>query len=608
MKRHISSLIVCILMTATALSAQAQSISVSAPQSVAEGDRFQVTFSVDDKASDFRGPSFKGLSMLSGPHSSYSSSMSIINGRRSSSSSYSYEYIIGADQVGTYTVGSASCVVNGKRISSKPFSVKVVKGQANRNAASQSQGNGNSRSQASSAPSGNISSNALFARANVSKSNPYQGEQVIITYKIYTQVSLQNFQLNKLPRNKGFWSEDLSDNSQQVTAHDETLNGKQYRVAEIRRGAMFAQESGKLTVEPLTLDVLALMPRQRQRTGTIWDLFDDPFFNSAQAVEKKLRTNAITVRVKPLPPSPKGFAGGVGSFSVKSEVDNAHVRANEAVTYRVTVSGHGNLTLLEAPQINFPQVFDVYDPKVVDHINRTNDGISGSRTFEWVLIPQSQGKYEIPELNYVFFNPATKKYETLSRPAITVQVDKGDPSAKNVTSGGQNDVKMLNSDINHIHTHARLHPAGSTAHSSPLQWMLLALVAALTACAVMAGRKHQRLQADEQGMRLRRAVKIAKKRLRVAEQYLHGGNDEKFYEEIYKALWGCLSDKYGIALSQLSRDTVEAKLQEKQVSPEQHDRIMHVIEDVDYARFAPGDPSAKKQQIYDEAVATIVAI
>jgi hypothetical protein len=612
MNRYIKNILVLAAMVITTMIMQAQSLNVSAPQSVGVGQRFQVSFSANAQAQNFQGPNFKGFSVLSGPHTSYSSSISIINGHRSSSVEYSYEYIVSADQLGTFTVGAASCVIDGKKVTSKPFTIKVVKAQSNQNQSSgypSYGGNSNPgrQSQSSSAQSSNISGTSLFARANVSKSNPYQGEQVIITYKIYTQVSLQNFQLDKLPGNKGFWSEDLSE-GKQIKAYDETVNGKQYRVAEIRRGAMFAQESGKLTIEPLTMDVLALVPRPRQRTGTIWDLFDDPFFNSAQAVEKELHTNALTLKVKPLPPSPNGFSGGVGVFSVKTEVDNNHVRANEAVTYRVTISGRGNLMLLQTPQINFPKIFDVYEPKVIDNISRTDAGVSGSRTFEWVLIPQSKGNYEIPALHYVYFNPGSGKYETQDRPAIAIKVDKGDPSAKNLTSGGQNDVKLLNSDINHIKMKAHLHPAGHETNISILQWVILGLLVLLTIVAVIVGRKQQALQADEKGMRLRRATKLAKKRLRVAEKYLHEGDDNKFYEEIYKALWGCLSDKYGIELSQLSRDTVEAKLQEKQVAAEQHDHIMHTIEDVDYARFAPGDPSTKKQQIYDEVIATIIAM
>ncbi len=580
----------------------AQTLTVKAPAEVAVGQRFQVSFEVNSKADKFQGPTFKGLSVLSGPNSSFSSSMSFVNGKRTSQQTQSYNYIVTADEVGTVNIGIASCHVDGKKITSTPFRINVVKGQNNPGQQSTQGAQSQNRNNAATG----INDQTLFARVQVSKSNPYQGEQIIVSYKIYTQVSLQNFQLNKLPGNKGFWSEDLSE-GRQIEVRDEVIDGKKYSVAEIRRGAMFAQESGKLTIEPLSLEVLALVPRQRQRTGTIWDLFDDPFFNSAQAVQKELKTNSLSVNVKPLPSAPEGFSGGVGNFTVKAESDLTQIRANEALTYRVTVQGNGNLMLLETPKINFPPVFDVYEPRVIDNIKRGDSGISGSRTFEWVLIPQSKGNYEIPELEYIYFNPAQKQYVTRRCPAIAVTVEAGNPATKVVTTA-QSDVKMLNNDIHHIKGNSRFADRNSNLQPRMAQWIIALFVLFATVAAIVTGRKQQALQADEKGMRLRRATKLAKKRLRTAEKYLSEGNDNKFYEEIYKALWGCISDKYGIELRQLSRETVEAILKEKQVAAEQQERIMRTIADVDFARFASGDASSKKQEIYQEAIETIVAL
>ncbi|MDY5969479.1 MAG: BatD family protein, partial [Bacteroidales bacterium] len=376
--------IITLFLVALAALGQAQTLSVQAPSTVGVGQSFSVSFVANGRASDFRGPNFKGFSVLSGPSTSKSSSMSFMNGKMSSSVEYGFGYYVRADQEGIFTIGAASCTVDGKKISSQPFTIQVVKGKTQQSQQKgQQRGLGGEQSQQlGEEQSTKIDASSLYARADISNAHPYQGEQVIITYKIYTQVSLQNFQLDKLPGNKGFWSEDLSE-GKQVKTYDETVNGRRYRVAEIRRGAMFAQESGKMRIEPLEMDVLAVVPRQRVRTGTIWDLFDDPFFNSAQAVEKHLATNALSVNVKPLPPSPKGFGGAVGTFNVTAEVDNNHVRANEAVTYRVTITGRGNLPLVQAPEISFPPVFDAYEPQVVDKIQRTDGGVSGSRTFEW---------------------------------------------------------------------------------------------------------------------------------------------------------------------------------------------------------------------------------
>ena len=608
MKRYVYLFLFLLL----ALNATAQELTVRAPGRVDLGRRFEVRYEVNDRASDFRGPSFKGLSVLSGPMTSQSTSMSIINGKTSRSSTFGFTYILQADVEGTFNIGGASCTVDGKKITCPGFTITVEKGTQQAQPQQPNAYGGNSRQQqayAQPASSSNIDSKQLFARASISKSNPYQGEQVILTYKIYTQVSLSQYQIDKLPGNKGFWSEDLTKDGS-VKQYSETVNGRNYQVAEIRRGALFGQESGKLTIEPLDLDVLAIVQRQRRSTGSIWDLFDDPFFNPTQAVEKHLSTNSLTVNVRPLPGgAPDGFNGAVGKFSAKSGVDMREVRANEAITYRLTISGSGNLMLIDAPKLNFPKVFEVYDPQIDDKISRTNSGISGSRTFEWVLIPRSQGDYEIPAFDFAYFDPSTGKYVTSHVDAISVHINKGDPNAmKNVTSNKSN-VKLLNSDINYIQTGATHFETLNQKHGVEWWfWTFLVLILGGAIVAILLGRRYQAQQQDIAGVRLRRATKEARKRLKKAAAHLYTGDDNSFYEEIYKAIWGCLADKYNIELSRLSSDTVHDCLVEKSVPEEQQQRIMKTLQDVDFARFAPGDAATKKQQIYDEALEMIVMI
>ena len=586
----------------------AQELRVRAPQSVALGQRFEVRYEVNERCKDFRGPSFKGLSVLSGPNTSMQTGMTVINGQVSHSVTSGFTYIIQADVEGAFEVGPASCTVDGKRITCSGFTIRVEKGR--QPAAAQSQGQAQ-RSQpqrgnaAQPATSGNIDASSLFASASISKSNPYQGEQVILTYKIYTQVSLSQYQIDKLPGNKGFWSEDLTRDGN-VKTYEETVDGRRYMVAEIRRGALFAQENGKLTIQPLDLDVLALVQRPRQRTGTLWDLFDDPFFNPTQAVEKHLRTNSLNIDVKPLPQAPDGFTGAVGSFEVKGDADTREVRANEAITYRLTVSGSGNLMLIDAPQVRFPQVFEVYDPQVSDKLSRTSGGVSGSRTFEWVLIPRTQGNYEIPAVDFHFFDPASGRYVTRTVPAIPVRVNRGDPNAmKNVTSN-KSDIQLLNSDINYIQTR----PSKLTRKEDRGRMPLWFPIAAFVFCLLAGGanfllRRRQAKQQDVAGMRQGRALKQARKRLKKAAALLHSGNENQFYEEVYRALWGCLADKYNIPLADLSSDTVRQILSDRQIPEEQSARIMETLQALDMARFAPGNASDKMQTIYDQALETI---
>ena len=591
----------------------AQEITVQAPDLVYVGDNFTVRFVVNEQAKDFRGPSFKGFSLRSGPSTSSSTSMSFINGQMSRSVSTTFSYSLIADVEGTFTIEPASCIADGKKISSKSFTVKVEKmSAAVQQQRQQQQQQQQQRRQAydpwaqQPQQATQIDNNTLFARASVSKSNPYQGEQVIITYKIYTQVPISQFAIDKLPGNKGFWAEDLSV-GQQIKQYEETYNDRRYQVAEIRRGALFAQESGTLTIEPLDLNVLAMVQRQRQRTGSIWDLFDDPFFNSQQAVERPLSTNKLNINVRPLPRAPQGFSGGVGQFDAKGGLSQNKVKANEAVSYKITVSGKGNLMLIDAPQPQFPTAFEVYDPQIDDNLKKNDAGISGSRTYEWVLIPRSKGNYTIPAFNFVYFDPAAGQYVTRRIEAQNIEVERGD-SRSTVNVSSKDDVRLLAQDINYIHPlkASSLKAKKEESHTGWGFWLTAVLIILLTVAALVFGHRQQVAEQDIAGMRMKRATRMAKKRLKKAAAYLSAGADtERFYEEIYRAIWGCLADKYNIPLASLNRDTVSACLSDKQVPEAQQTTIMDLLQKVDLARFAPGDPETQKQAIYTDALMMI---
>ena len=607
MKRIISIL----ALLSIAVSTLAQEMTVQAPKQVYVGDNFTVRFVVNEKASDFRGPTFKGFSLRSGPNTSTSQSFSFGYGQSSHSVQTTYSYTLAADVEGTFTVGPATCTADGKKLTSESFSIKVVKmSQAQQQQRQQQQQQQRQRqaydpwAQQPQAAS-EIDEKSLFARASVSNSNPYQGEQVIITYKVYSQIPIRQYAIDKLPGNRGFWAEDLSA-GKQIKQYEETDGGRQYMVFEIRKGALFAQESGKLTIEPLTLEVLAMVKSQRRRTGSIWDLFDDPFFNTSQAVEYPLRTKPLSVNVKSLPAAPDGFSGAVGSFSVKGGLNLDRVKSNEALTYRITVSGNGNLMHVTPPTPQFPASFEVYDPQIDDNIKRGDGGVSGSRTYEWVLIPRSQGNYTIPAYKFTYFDPSAGQYVTLDIEAQQVQVDKGAAVASAYAQ--KDDVRLLNSDINYIHPIGALEAKRDEGHAGAAFYIVAALIALLAAVAVWWDKKHRAAQEDIAGLRLKRATRMARRRLKKASTFLGSGDTNRFYEEIYKAIWGCLADKYNIELSQLNRDTVSACLAGKQVPEAQQQRIMKVLQDVDLARFAPGDAEAQKQTIYTEALMMIAEL
>ncbi|MBQ9586897.1 MAG: protein BatD [Bacteroidales bacterium] len=614
-------IIALLMLIPMGMRAQDVRIEVRTRNTVAAGQTFQITFDVNAKARDFKMPTLKNLTLVGGPSTSSSTSMSIINGNVSKSVSNAFTILVRAESEGVAHVGAASVVAEGKTVSSKPFSITVEKADPHRQQQQQQQSQGGwpwgqpsrphrqqqqQQQQQQPQPTTTIDNNTLFARASINKSTLYQGEEAIIVYKIYTQVPLTQFQIDKLPRNKGFWSEDLSENMTQVKQYTETYNGRQYQVAEIRRGALFPQEAGKLTIAPLKTDVVAIIETQMQRTGTIFDFFiDDPFFapTRQQAVVRSLTSNSINVNVKPLPEAPVGFAGGVGHFDITAKSDLNELHANEAFTYSVTISGRGNLSLLEAPQIVFPKGMEVYEPRVIDNINKGDNGLSGSRTFEWIVTPQTQGEYELPAIEYVYFDPGTGQYVTRHSNAIKIKV--GKPLH---TTASKSDVKELNSDIHHIRKSTSLSRVEESGKAGMLFWLLIALPIVASGVVIVLARRQQGIEGDEASMKLQRATKLARKRLRNAEKHLHDGDDALFYEEIYKALWGGIADKFNIQQSLLSSDTIRQHLAEKNVEPALQERILQTLADVDFARFAPGDSSAKKQSIYDEAMNTITEI
>lgn len=589
-------------------SLHAQEMTVQAPKSVFLGDNFTVQFVVNDEASDFRGPSFKGFSLRSGPNPNRMSYSTNFNGKVTNTLQYSFSYTLTADREGTFTVAPATCTSKGKKLSSESFSIKVVKPTAAQQQQRQQQQQrrrasfdpfdmfdpwGQQQQQQQQQPP-RIDESSLFARASVSKSNPYQGEQIIVTYKIYTQIPVRQFAIDKLPGNKGFWAEDLTPDNQQVRQHEETIDGRRYQVAEIRRGALFPQQSGNLSIEPLDLNVLALVQNQRRRTGTLLDLFDDPFFNTAQAVERPLHTRKLNLSVKPLPPSPDNFSGAVGSFSVKGGLSLDSVKSGEAVSYRLTLSGRGNLMLINPPTPQFPPSFETYDPQVQDKITRGDNGISGSRTYEWVLIPREGGTFTIPAYKFIYFDPASGQYRTLSVDSQTIQVLPGANQSDNQANKHSNNQAITQSNNNFL---------------TYLLYFLSALALIFILLTLVRWTKRRRSRnIDLVSQRKHSALRLARRRLKKAAGYLKKEKSEPFYQEIYRALWGCLSDKYNIPLSQLNQDTVKASLLEKQIPEQQLQHILQLLDDVNLARFAPGDPATHMQHIYHQALTVISEI
>jgi hypothetical protein len=591
------------------LQAQAVQFTASANSVVETGEQFRLTYALNAEGTNFIGPAIQNFMVLAGPSQSSSSSVQYMNGRVEQSTTLTFTFILQAVQPGTYTLPAASINVNGKKILSNPVTIKVVKGNT-----AAPQGNKNNTPDAGAG----VDENDIFLKAVPSKSNPIQGEQITVTYKLYTRVPVSLNGIDKIPSYEGFWSQDLIKDKDKYAQYNETINGQKYMVAEIRKVALFPQKGGKLIIDPLQVDIVAQIQSKKKR-NSFNDPFFDNFFNdsffgsSVQNVKKTLRSNAVTINVKELPAQnkPADFSGAVGSFDLKPSIDRKELKANEALTLRLNISGKGNLNLIEKPDVVFPPDFEAYDPKIIDNISYTVNGVSGSRTFEYLVIPRNPGEFIIKPASFSYFDLERNTYIRLQSPEYTIKVQKGDGSeaGATVSSTDQEDIKYLGQDIRYIHsTSIELEPAGKYFFGSLLYYLLLFFPAILFAVMAYVWKNQIRKRSDIALMRNKKATRIATSRLKKANAYLKEAKQEAFYNEISQALWGYLSDKFNISLSELSKDSIRAALQSKEVDENIITQFTDTLDHCEFARFAPGEKSTIMEQIYNEALTIITKI
>ncbi len=596
--------------------AQEVKFTCTAPPVIAVGDQFRVSFAVNVAGTDFKGPAFKGFSVLSGPNQSSSSSIQIINGAMTQTVSYSYTYILRADQEGEFDIAPATVSINGVPVKSQGARVKVVKGNAQAGGRSSSQ---SGQSQPGQQQQGNrqgsggesIASGDLFVKTILSKSDVYQGEHILVTQKIYSKVNLVGFDDVKYPSYGGFWSTEVK-MPEQISLKKETYNGEVYNVAELKKTILFPQKSGTLTIEPIDVTaVVQVRSQNRRRTGDPFfdNFFNDPFFGSAvQNVKKSVKSAPVTVRVKPLPEpgKPEGFNGAVGSFTISAALDKTTLKANEAINYRVTVSGNGNLELIDKLEVPFPGDFEVYEPKVSGNITASAGGVSGSRIFEYLIIPRNPGKFRIEPVSFSFFNLAGRSYVQLQTQGFDIEVGKGDGTQTAYSGVNKEDIRLLGSDIRFIKTRVpAFSPLGSFFFNTWPYWLFLLLPAVLFTLVLVIWRRRIRVLSDKSMMKHKKATRVAVRRLKKAAEYMKRNEGEAFYIEISQALWGYLSDKLFIPVSRLSAENAREALSGKAVPEELVNQYLQTIESCEYARFAPGGAMEKMDAIYHQAMEAI---
>ena len=608
-----------ILFWMSAVQGQEVSFRVEAPEQVRAGDRFQIDFIINSKVDDIEFPRFPGFQKIGGPYTSHSSSSSYINGKWSSETTDTYTIMLYAKKAGTFIIRPAKAIVDGKEYFSDEFKIRVTQGNSQAqnatrqgNASRQSYGNNNDKQ------SQNLK-DRIFIRPVIDKSRVYLGEQLTLTYKLYFSVSLSNVNAQELNTFSGFWSKDLLEKAKQYKQYEETYNGKKYMVAEIGKFALFPQKTGKLKIPRKKIELTARVQsrRQRRRTGSIFDsFFNDPFFNTmpVQNVDMDVYAPSVRITVKELPTKnkPATFNGAVGNFTMTSKIDKENAKTNDAITLKITIKGSGNIELFNGPELNFPPDFEVYDPKITQKTRTSEYGISGTKTFEYLIIPRSAGDYTIPSSAFTFFNPNRKKYITLTTPEYKLHIEKSNKDDNvttfdgTATTSNKQEIKTLNSDIRHIYMNA-----GELRKQTDYLWgsswfyfFLFFPVAAFIIFTILMKNELKR-RSNHRMIRTKKATKVARGRLKKSEKLMREKRKEEFYVEVSESLWGYLSDKFGIPLSQLSMATMEEKLKEKGVSDNLIERYTDLLNHCEYSRFAPDDTDKDMNFVYKEAIALI---
>ncbi len=612
LRKFIFSFISFIMLFALTGYAQDIRLTGQARPNVSVGETFTLVYTLNAQGSGFRGPNIQGIDMLSGPNTSTSSSIRTVNGSTTMSITYTFTYLLQANREGTFDIPAASVNVNGKQITSNTLSVKVVKNGNSGN--TQYQGSGGQKSGGVAQSGG--SSNDVYVKAFASNSNPLQGEGIVVTYKIFTKVPIAQINISKLSSFSGFWSQNLMKENDKLQQTTQVIDGEQYIVADIRKIALFPLKTGRLIIDPLELACVAQVRRpSKTKTGDPFfdDFFNDSFFNSGVAnVEKNLKSNPLVINVKSLPEDgkPADFSGAVGSFTFQSEMDKTRLKTNEAVTLKCTISGRGNIQLIDKLNVTFPPDFESYDPKVTSDIQTTAAGISGRQVFEYLLIPRKPGKFNIKPIVFNYFDLDKKRYVSLSSPEFSLDVEKGSGEAGGtvLTYSGANkeEIKYIGSDIRHIKdTMFGLTPAGSMFIFSIGFWSLLLIPLLLFLIFLVLWRKLAARRGDLVLMKNLKATKIARKRLQKAEEFQKAGQQEKFYIAISQSLWGYLSDKFSIPMAELSINSVHEALIRRNVGEAIITQFIETLNNTEFARFAPGEKTVNMERIYNEALEII---
>ena len=590
-------------MTMAVVAAIAQTLTGSAPSHVAVGEQFRLTYTVNTQnVSDFRaGDIPEELEVLIGPNRSMQSSYQMVNGHTSSSSSITYTYIVSANKNGTFTIPPAHVVVSGKSIASNPLTIKVSgTAQSNSGGSNRQQSGGNAEIRVAGSM---ISGSDLFIKVSANKKRVHEQEPILLTYKVYTLVGLTSLR-GDMPDLKSFYTQEV-DLPQQKSFSIETFNGRPYKTTTWSQYVMFPQMTGKLEIPSITFEGIVV-----QQNRNI-DPFE-AFFNGGSGyveVKKKIQAPGIEIQVDPLPERPANFSGGVGKFSLSAQFDKTETKANDPVSLRVIVSGVGNLKLIKQPVINIPKDFDKYEPKITDKTKLTSNGIEGSMVYDMLVVPRHQGKYEIPPVEFTYFDTSENAYKTIKSEPFTLDVAKGSGAGAVNDFSGQSELQELTKDIRHIKMgDTRQHSLNDFFFGSTGYWVSLSVLALVFITLFIVFRQRAIENANVTKMRGKKANKVATKRLKKASRLMTDNKPSEFYDEVLRALWGYVGDKLNIPVEQLSHDNISQRLSERNVGEETISQFIGALDECEFERYAPGDPKGNMNKVYDKAITAIEQI
>lgn len=586
MKKLLSILFICTIGLST-YAADDVEFKASAPAQVIMGRPFQLTYSVNQRAKDLRAPEFADFDYIAGPYTSQSSSTTFVNGKRTSSFNLTYTYTLVANKEGSFTIPAATIKVDGEQYTSNGVRIKVLPAdQPDTRSNTQSQ---NSTSNPNNSSSSSASSENIFMRTLVSKTHVHEQEAIQLTYKLYfAGVDIAQLTNNtQLPEFKGFLKQELE--LGEIQTELEHYNGRNYQTAVLYRTILFPQRSGDIVIDPAQFEALVRVQNRAQ----VRSIFDD-FFNSYTTVTKQLKSPGVTIHVAALPAKPTAFGGGVGQFSLSSNISSTETQANEAITLTLTLQGSGNMKLLKTPYVDWPEGFEVYDPKISNNFKVTTSGVSGSKTIEYLAIPRASGTYTIPPVQFAYYDTQSDTYKTLTTQEYTINITRGNNEESNATVVNnyvnKETVQQFGNDIRYIYT-GELATEKSNKEiirfGSLLFWLCYIIPSFLAALLFIIFRKQIKENADITRVRYKKANKVAQQRLKKAATLLKENKKEAFYEEIERAAWTYLSDRLSIPTAQLNKDNIAQILTSKGISNELIEEVRRVLSTAEFARYAP---------------------